>query len=472
MNWLIFWLLIYLCLLLILSWRHVKSDNMEEYLVNNRSTGLFALIATTTATFVGGGTSIALMAMGYEAGFTAVWIGVAQVIGFLIMFFFAGRIRDLGVKEKLYSFPHYLNHVYRGEPGSAFAKWFSRSVSGVNIFIFFFLLAAQFVAMASLLKFSFEIGYTTAAVISAVIVIVYTALAGLSGVIVTDIIQFIAIVIMIVVIFIPGIVHDTDTFARLAELPRSMLVGTHYGWPFLIALPMFFSWTIMVRMDVWQRVLAARSARVAKRTMVWTAVFMLPFYVIFPLAGMAIRLTHGEGLSPKDVGFIFIDAHSLGFIMGFALIGLLSALMSSGDSYLNIIAISAIKDFKKGNTKTGLTKSDYRWIKYLTVVFGFIAMGIALNYPNIVDLLVVGLSTIVIFAPITLFALKYKDAGKYRKVAMASIVSGFFVNLLFFIYGILNPGSFEAKSSFIPAFIIASLVLIVGVQYKKRKNRK
>ena len=46
------------------------------------------------ATFVGGGTSIGLMAMGYESGFAAVGIGIAYVIGFMIMTRYSGKIRS------------------------------------------------------------------------------------------------------------------------------------------------------------------------------------------------------------------------------------------------------------------------------------------------------------------------------------------------------------------------------------------
>ena len=46
--------------------------------------GAMGIVATTLATFVGGGTSMGLMAMGYKSGFAAVGIGVAYVIGFFI----------------------------------------------------------------------------------------------------------------------------------------------------------------------------------------------------------------------------------------------------------------------------------------------------------------------------------------------------------------------------------------------------
>lgn len=474
MNWLLFWIVIYLLLVVFLALRHLRTSDLDQYLVNNRSTKTLPLVFTMLATLVGGGTSIGLMAMGYESGFAAVGIGIAYVIGFMIMIRFSGRIRTYGAKFNIYSFPHYLNHKYTSSEEVGFSRVFSATVSGVNIFIFFFILCAQFVAMASLLKFSFEIGFTTAAIISAVIIIVYTAIAGMSGVIITDTIQFIAIIIMIIFIFIPGIIEDTAVLSRMDELPPEFLSGTFYGPVFLIALFIFLSWSVMVRMDVWQRLLAAKDEKVAKRVSFWSGMGMLPFYIIFPLVGMAIKLVLDyelESNQTADVAYLFIDRHSTGFIMGFAVVGMLSALMSSGDSFLNIISISAVKDFVGwGKKKEEVSKEKAHFmIRIATVVFGLIALFIALVFPNIVDLMVVGISTITIFAPITLFALLRKDAFNYRKVALASILSSFVVNVLFFTWGILEPEQFQAKSSFVPAFIVATLVLVIGVLVTKKK---
>ncbi len=469
MNWLLIWILVYLVLIFLLSLRHIKASDPEQYLVNNRRTKLIPLLATTLATFVGGGTSIGLMALGYESGFAAVAIGVAYVIGFFIMAKFAGNIRDFGAKHKIYSFPHYLIHIYSSDNNRGMNRIFSTTVSGVNIFIFFFMLAAQFVAMASLLKFSFEIGYLPAAIISALIVVFYTAVAGLSGVIITDLIQFITILIMIVLIFIPGIWKDTIHLSELSKLPIEMLNGTYYGYVFVFGLLVFLSWSVVVRLDIWQRILAAKDRKTAKRTMVLTGLGMLPFYILFPLVGMSIRLTFGGVHSPNDVAFHFINAHSEGIIFGFAIIGMLSALMSTGDSFLNIISISAVKDFFISTKQNNLQKQN-KQIKIVTVVFGILALVLALTFPHIVDLLVVGLSTITLFVPVTLFALIDKKASQYNKIALYSILSGFVVNLIFFLYGLLFPEYFQAKSSFVPGFIVSTLVLWAGVKIAKRKK--
>jgi len=468
MNWLIFWIVLYLLVVIILSLRHIKSNDLEQYLVNNRNTRTLPLVFTVLATFVGGGTSIGLMALGYESGFAAVAIGIAYVIGFGIMWKYAGKIRDYGAREKIYSFPHFLNHTYTSEEEKNFARVFSATVSGVNIFIFFFILAAQFVAMASLLKFSFELGYTTAVVISAIIIIAYTAISGLSGVIITDTIQFIAIVIMIVLIFIPGILTDTEMFSRLGELPKEMLNGTQLGIVFLVGTPIFLSWSVLARMDIWQRILAAKSDKVARKVSLWSGLGMLPFYIIFPMVGMAIRLVIDYEIPPNEtagVAYLFIDRHSTGFLMAFAIVGLLSALMSSGDSFLNIISISAIKDFVGWrNSKPVKPEKAHQMIKVATFIFGFIALFTALVFPNIVDLMVVGISTITIFAPITLFALIKKNAFAYRKTVIISLLVAFFVNLFFFVLGIKYPESFNPKSSFVPSIIIETIILLVGMK--------
>ena len=471
MNWYIFWIAIYLVLIIYLTIKHVKSHDIENYLLNNRNTKLLPLIFTTLATFIGGGTSIGLMAMGYESGLAAVGIGIAYVIGFMILIRFAGNIHHIGAKEKIYSFPQFLISRYSNvDKDPKFARWFSAMVTGINVSIFFFLLAAQFVAMASLLKFAFEVDYTMAAIISGIIIIAYTAFAGMAGVIVTDSLQFIIIVLMIVFIFIPGIIQDTLWLERLAELPKEMTNGTAEGMAFLIALPLFLSWSVLVRMDIWQRILAAKSDSVARKMSFWSGIGMLPFYIIFPLIGMTVRITHGDLLNSEDVTYIFLNDHSNAFILGFAVVGLLSALMSSGDSFLNIISISTAKDFlgwkKKTQTKDALQKN----IKWISVVFGILALLLALNFPHIVDLMVIGISMIVIYVPITLLALLNKNVYHYRSVALWSVILAFAVNTSFFIYGILLPEQFNAKSSFIPAFLVATISTLVGMFFVKRKR--
>lgn len=459
MDWLWFWIILYLAVIVILTLKHVKATDLDNYLVNNRRTGTLPLVFTTLATFVGGGTSIGLMAMGYESGFAAVGIGVAYVIGFFILSRYASRIHRAGEDENIYSFPEFLIRKFSHPDDPVTRRWLAVTVTGVNIFIFFFLLSAQFVGMAALLKFAFNLGYMEAAVISCLVVIGYTAFAGLSGVIMTDMMQFIVILVMIILIFIPGTLIDTNGLKDLNELPVSFLNGSFYGWTFLVALPLFVAPSVMVRMDIWQRMLAARSDKVARRVSILSGLGMLPFYIIFPLVGMAVKVIGQDMLEPKDVAYVFLHRHSTEFILGFAVVGLLSALMSSGDSFLNIISISAVRDFLplKGKIPPQVIQ---RKIRIAAIIFGVIALVMALSLPRIVDLMVVGIATIVIFVPATFLALTGKDVQRYRRSALYSIGAGFLTNLGFFVFGLANPGLFDIKTSFIPAFLVSLTILL------------
>jgi Na+/proline symporter len=244
-----------------------------------------------------------------------------------------------------------------------------------------------------------------------------------------------------------------------------MLNGTYYGWMFLIALPLFLSPSVVVRMDIWQRLLAAKNEKTAKQMSLFSGLGMLPFYIIFPLVGMAVRVVIGGGLAPKDVTYIFVERHTGSFLLGFAVVGLLSALMSSGDSFLNLISISFVNDFIKSK-KTSSYKKKFQ-IRLYTILFGFIALVMALIFPKIVDLMVVGIGTIVIFVPATIFALTHNNVLGYNKIAFWSILCGFLVNIIFFVGGFLIE-ILDPKSSFIPAFVTALLVLFIGVRFKKK----
>lgn len=473
MNWFVFWIIVYLTVLIYFTIKYVKHKDIDSYLINNRNTSTTALVFTTLATFVGGGVCMGLIAMGYTSGFAAIAIGIAYVIGFFILYFFAGKIRTIGAEKNIYSFAEFLNRSYlKSHNRSTFPKTFSKLISGINIIIFFFLTAAQFVGMATLLNFAFDVGYYYAAGISFLIVILYTALAGLSGVIITDFIQFVVICFMIIFIFIPGVWSDTDGFEALKTLPESFLNGTHEGWVFLLGLPLLLSPSVLTRMDIWQRTLAAKNERTAKRTAIFSGIAMLPFYIVFPLVGMTIRVHFGADVDPNEATHLFLQNNTGQILLGFSIIGLLAALMSSADSFLNIVAITAIKDFSSWKYNKESLKKHFKQIRIAVILFGALALGMALYFADIVELFIAGITLNIIFAPICLLALIKKDVYKYKYAAFYSILSGTFVITILFIYGFISLQDGILKIAFVPATIVATVVLIIGIARENHKTKK
>lgn len=473
MNWYIFWIIIYVLVILYFTIRHVKHGDIDSYLINKRNTGTLPLVFTTLATFVGGGVCMGLIAMGYTSGMAAIAIGVAYVIGFFILYFFAGKIREYGAKNNIYSFAEFLNKRYlKNHRSSSFPRMFSGLISGINILIFFFLTAAQFVGMASLLHHAFDVGYAYAAGISFVLVITYTALAGLSGVIITDSIQFIVIVFMIAVIFIPGILKDTNNFVNLQRLDANMLNGTAEGLIFLLGLPILLAPSVLTRMDIWQRTLAAKSARTARRTAWICGISMLPFYIIFPLVGMALRVDLGPGIDSDFATYEFLAKHTIPVLLGFSVIGLLAALMSSADSFLNIVAMTAVRDFGSWKEKGQSKDKTYRRVRYAVVIFGALALSMALFFADIVNLFVAGITMNILFTPITILALIRKDVYKYKLAAFSSILWGTAVILIMFIYGFATGNDSILKMAFVPASLVATIALFTGLWIQKKREKR
>ena len=463
MNWFAFWIAIYTVILVIFTIKYVKRKDYDGYLINNRNTKLLPLLFTTLATFVGGGTSMGLIAMGYASGFAAIAIGVAYVFGFIILYFFAAKIRRIGKEQNIYSFAEFLNKAFlKNHKLSRFPKMFSGMVSGINIVIFFFLTAAQFVGMATLLHYAFDVGFVWAAAISFLVVIIYTAFAGLSGVIITDTVQFIVILLMIATIFIPGIWADTAGFETLKQLPKSFLNGTHEGLIFLIGLPLLLSPSVLTRMDIWQRTLAANSEKTAKRNSIFSAFAMLPFYIIFPLVGMALRVNFGADIDPNNATHLFLENNTNQFFLGFAIVGLLAALMSSADSFLNIVAMTAVRDFKSYKANNESADKTFKKVRLAVVVF-----GMALYLSNIVELFIAGITLNIIFTPVALLALHKTDVYKYKYAAFASIFSGAVIIITMFTYGFISGDSSMLKIAFVPATLVATIVLLVGIKMSK-----
>lgn len=469
MNWTIFWIIIYTALVIFFVFKHMKKSSFESYIINDRKTKLIPLVFTSLATFVGGGVSIGLITMGYEAGFAAVAVGLAYVAGFMLLSRFAPSINRYCRENNIYSFTGFLNHKYLDNAPENFKRNFSTTINVINIFVFFFLLAVQFVGMASILEHRTGLDYEIALVLSCLLIVFYTTVAGLAGVIATDVIQFITMLIVIAVIFIPNLITDVP-IAKLSELPTNYLNGTAYGLIFLIGLPLFILPSVSVKLDIWQRIIAAKNEATAKKAIIWSGFGMLFFYLIFPLVGMAVKLYHPD-ISSNMATFVFIESHTNSFLYGFAIIGLIAALMSSGDSFLNLISISFVKDFVgyKRNANQSEKMQLYR-IRLASIIFGCLAIIVALFFPKIVDLMVLSTSAVVIFVPATFYALFVKKVSNFKKAALISIQLGFITNIVFFIVGVISPKIIEAKSSFVPAFIVSLITFFIAKSLTKKTN--
>ncbi len=99
-----------------------------------------------------------------------------------------------------------------------------------------------------------------------------------------------------------------------------MLNGTFYGIVFLVGVPLFLEPSVMARTDIWQKILAAKDQKEAKRVSIISGLGMVPYYIVFSLVGMSIRLVTVEEIAPRVIAYLFLDRHTGTFILPFAVV--------------------------------------------------------------------------------------------------------------------------------------------------------
>ena len=114
----------------------------------------------------------------------------------------------------------------------------------------------------------------------------------------------------------------------------------------------------------------------------------------------------------------------------------------------------------------------FKKVRIAVVVFGAAALGMALYLSDIVELFIAGITLNIIFTPVALLALLKKDVYKYKFAAFASLLSGTIVIASLFTFGFVSGDSSILKIAFVPATIVATIAMFIGIGIKNRKLKK
>jgi len=210
-------------------------------------------------------------------------------------------------------------------------------------------------------------------IIVGIIMIAYSFLGGQLTVIVTDFVQAVILGIAVIFLFVLTynfVIADYGSFnAFISKLPDGFLnpVREPYGWSYLVFT--VFLITLLTYNASWSLVQKYNTVRSEKdaRKMVYliaTLMFIAPPIFFFP--GIAARLIIPNLVDAKEVyAAISLKILPVG-MMGFILVALLSATMSTLGSEFNTLSGILTRDFYKKKIKPDLTENK-------EVIFGRIA---------------------------------------------------------------------------------------------------
>lgn len=439
-----------------------KGIDIEGFIASKNSFGFWAILLSLVATIVGGGMFFGVGQAGYEAGIVGYIIGACYIAGFVLLGLAIPKIRKLFENKKYLSMIDMVDGEYRSpRTTTAFAV--------VNFFIFFFVLAAQFLVLGTFLNFFAGIKLTYAILLVAMVVaglniIIYSVVGGIKKDIVTDIFQMIMVIIgsllLITILFKPG------AWASISTLPATYFTGLGYGPVFLIAAIIFFIPLIFVRFDFWQRIIAAKNKKVARNAFFVAGPVTFIFYFIFTTIGMYAKSSGIPDAKIATLGIITESFSGVGYVV--IILAFLAAVMSTADTALNVASISFARLFKRKKWAKYLETKEHnkellKFVKLSAVVIGLCSVIVAYVIPNIVDLLVASFSALLILTPATfalLFAKKPNANAAFYSITVGFIV---FIGLILFI----------PKEAFVVGVLVSILTYFVVNKLslgQKKKN--
>jgi solute:Na+ symporter, SSS family len=367
---------IYLSVTLLIGIMSGKSiKNMRDYAIASKSFPIPILIATITATYIGSGMFMGMVGEIYKYGISYMLVLIAMPINiFIYGLFIAPKISAISYPITVGD----IMHKHYGKP--------ARIITGIVAAIQNIgLVGAQIMGLSYLFEHFLTIPYYLGVFISYAIVVFYSSFGGIRSVTMTDVFQFIILMIAIPTIYQVGL----EKIGGISELLHHLPAG-HLSLSPPKSQEWYFSATFIVSAipllgaGMMQRLFMSKDLSQARNSMFISGIFLIVFFVI--ITGIAlISSALIPDITPKMVIPYIIDNVLPVGLKGFVVAGTMAVIMSSADSFLNIAGISIVHDVISPLKKNKLSdKHELLTTRILTALIGIIAMIIALNAPSLI----------------------------------------------------------------------------------------
>jgi len=429
-----------------------RQDSSDEYFVGNRRMGAGHIGFSVVATDVGGGFSIGLGGLGFAMGLSGSWLLFTGLVGaWVTAVIMIPRIKRLGDRHRLFTFPDFLQKRFSGD-----VRLVAAVVSGIGYGGF---VGSQLLAGAKLCSAAFQISVPAAVLIMAVIVIIYTSFGGLEAVVYTDTIQWFVLLIGLLFFALPfGYIEVGGMGALKESLPAEFFTLTNITWSRFLTwmftiIPIWFIGTTL-----YQRIYATRDVRTAKRAWYFAGLLEWPLMAFLGvILGMFARILFPE--AEPEMGLPLLIRHVLPVgIVGIVLAAYFSAIMSTADSCLLASVGNFVNDiYQKYVRPDASDRQVLRMGRILTVLVGALSVGMALLVPTVLESILLAYSFMVsgLFMP-TLGGLFWRRVSS--RAALVSMVVGGGTALLLEVFSSLNP--FE--DPILIALPLSGVALIAG----------
>ncbi|MDR2416884.1 MAG: sodium:solute symporter family protein [Holosporales bacterium] len=447
---------LYLATTLIIGvWSGRKIDTFRSYAINDRNTSTLGLCLTIAATYIGGGSTIGMADKAFSSGIV---FPVIYLIGSLNLLFIglliAPKMEEYLDKAQT---PGGLAGLFWGHPGEFI-------VGIVGLFYSLGRAAAQISAMGlifqELLGISFEFGTC----IGFGILIVYSSFGGIRAVVVTDAVQYALMAVLIPLITYFSLKHAGGMETILASVPADHLTLAPMREQPMRYIPILMSFLLFFLSPVWmQRLLMGRDVRQIKKSFCISTLVTSGVFICSAIVGLSALVINSNISSQLAMPYMIQTVMPVG-LKGLMIAGLLAVIMSTADSHLNVAGIIAVGDLIRSYCGNLDERQMIRYSQYATLIFGVLALLVALRFKSIIDILLHsnGFWCGTVLVPLSVRLLGHKSS-KYA-FTWAAVTGG----LVVFGWILFDLEKSCGIYSFFPGMLVNTIVFFAMNAYSKR----
>lgn len=448
-----------------------ETQSNDDFLMASKSLGPVVLAGTLFAANTGGASTTGIATNVYQYGLSASWYVIASGIGFVLVSFIAPYFR----RSQSNTLPDIINKRY-GKASHIFTAF-------TSIIALFMATGAQIIATASIINVVTGFNFETAAIVSTVVVIIYTMFGGFKSVTAANLMHVFFITIgMTIAMFVMVNNENVGGFTNLFEKAKLMtdmngtnmdiLSFTKIGATTIFGYIAMYFMTFPTGQEIVQTYCSAKDGKSAKLGSILAGI-VSSIYAIVPVIigllayvcidGYALGGSQKNALAQATINF------APPILAGIVLAAIVAATMSSASGnmigtatmFTNDIFIPYINKGVKDN------KKEIFISKITMLVVGSVGLLIAVKASNIINVMM-GAFALRSAGPFAAFICGIFCKKVTKNAGFISMISGTLVAFIW-IYVLKNPYKLNAMIpgglvAFIVIFAVSAIEIKAGVE--------
>ncbi len=430
---------------------------LREYAIADRKYGTGVLVLTFLATTIGGSGVIGIISEVYSQGI----IVSLTCLGFGIRFLLFALI----ISPRIIRFKNALTI------GDIVEEYFGKEIkilTGILTFIYSIcIISLQLIIFGDVCESLVGVKASYAIIVSGLILGIYSVFGGIKSVTVTDVIQFIVLIVAIPMIAIIAINKAGGLVEIFSNIPKEKFQVLRHKKLYYY-LTIFVMWgifpDILVNPPSIQRLLMASSKAQIRKKFLIMAVFSPFFRLTLTLTAFAAIIIFPNMSSPIEIVPKLITEFMPIGLKGIAISGILAVIMSTADSYLNAAGILFSNDIIKpiyGYFKKSF--NELLFARIFTFLAGVLSIFLTLKAEYFMDLQIYSSKAVIpIFFPVLCAILGIKSDKTTFIIGLFGLIITYFFTATYL------PKDMQILA--IPLGIIGNAIIFLSVHYIKNKG--